>query len=140
MESLLQVLVPSGASIKKTIMDYLLAHNLTNVYIIGAIGSAKNVRIAAPVEPELPLRTVEVPFPVACEIVGFTGEVMVWEDVDSVIKAMYPDKEDPLFLHIHVAAALAGGHVFGGGFRGGEAFRSLRVFMVCCDCVSNSVL
>lgn len=140
MESLLQVIVPAGASIKRTILDYLLEHNLSNVYIIGAIGSAKNVCVASPIEPDLPLRTVEVPFHVSCEVVGFTGEVMVWEDVDPVLKAMYPDKDDPLFLHIHIACATAGGHVFGGGFRGGEAFRSLRVFMVCCDRVSKSIL
>ena len=140
MNDLLQLIVPAGANIKKTLMDYLVTNNLSNVYIIGAIGSAKNVCIASPVEPDLPLRTVEVPFRVACEVVGFTGEVMMWEDVDPLLKAMYPDKDDPLFLHIHVAAVLAGGHMFGGGFRGGEAFRSLRIFMVRCDRATNSVL
>lgn len=140
MEQLLQVIVPKGANIKKTLMDYLVSNDLTSVYIIGAIGSAKNIRIAAPACSELPLRTTEVSFPVACEVVGFTGEVMVWDDVDPLLKNMYPDKNDPLFLHVHIAAASAGGHVFGGGFRDGVAFRSLRVFMICCDRATDSIL
>lgn len=130
MQELLQLVIPSGMDIKKSLMDFLIGQGVREVYIIGAIGSAKDVCIAAPVEPQLPLRTVDVPFPVACEVVGFTGEVMGWDSVDPSLAAMFPDRSDPLFLHIHIAAALAGGHVFGGGFRGGKAFRSLRVFML----------
>ncbi|WP_320129867.1 PPC domain-containing DNA-binding protein [uncultured Sphaerochaeta sp.] len=130
MENLLQLIVPAGGDIMGNILDFLAKQELKSVYIIGAIGSAKNVRIAAPVENELPLRCVEVPFHTSCEIVGFTGEVLEWEVVDKELAAMYPDKDSPLFVHIHVAAASAGGHVFGGGFRGGEAFRSLRIFMI----------
>jgi hypothetical protein len=54
MEQLLQVIVPTGAHIKKTLMDYLVFNDLTSVYIIGAVGSAKNIRIAAPACSELP--------------------------------------------------------------------------------------
>ncbi|AEV29502.1 putative DNA-binding protein with PD1-like DNA-binding motif [Sphaerochaeta pleomorpha str. Grapes] len=130
MENLFQLVVPAGADIMGCILDFLADHKLTSVYIIGAIGSAKNIRVAAPVENDLPLRCVEIPFHSSCEIVGFTGEVMEWGCVDTELAAMYPDKDSPLFVHIHVAAASAGGHVFGGGFRGGKAFRSLRIFML----------
>jgi predicted DNA-binding protein with PD1-like motif len=130
MTDLLQLIIPAAGDIKKYILDFLVERGLRDVYIIGAIGSAKELRVATPITNDLPLRTAEVPFSSACEIVGFTGEVMGWSDVDATLAEMYPDKDDPLFLHIHVAAATAGGHMFGGGFRGGKAFRSLRVFMI----------
>lgn len=130
MTEMLQIIIPAGKDIKMCILDFLAGHDIENALIIGAIGSARDIRIAAPVEHELPLRTAEVPYNVACEIVGFTGEVMKWDAVDPDLAAMYPDKGDPLFVHIHVAAAMAGGHVFGGGFRGGKSLRSLRVFLL----------
>lgn len=140
MEGLLQLVVPAGGDIKAMLLDYLLTNNLTSVYVIGAIGSAKNVLITSPIEPELPLRCLDVPFNVACEVLGFTGEVMEWKDADPILKKVYPDRDDPLFVHIHMAGALAGGHVFGGGFRGGKAFRSLRIFMTRCENETSSIL
>ena len=88
------------------------------------------MRIAAPVAHELPPQTVEVPYGVSAEVVGFTGEVIPWDKVDSHLASVYPDKDDPVFVHIHIAAAMAGGQVFGGGLRSGKAFRALRVFML----------
>jgi len=132
MEGLREIVIGSGGDIKKGILAFLVENGIRSAYIIGAVGSAKDVVVAAPVENELPLRTTEVKYPVACEVVGFSGEVMEWEKADPRIREVYPDKDDPLFVHIHIAAAISGGQMFGGGFRGGTAFRSLRVFLTRC--------
>jgi predicted DNA-binding protein with PD1-like motif len=132
MNGLLEIHIESGADIKEGILAFLAEHKITNAIVLGAVGSAKDVVIAAPVENELPLRTTEVKYPIACEVVGFTGEIMEWEKADPRIKEIYPDKDDPLFVHIHIGAAISGGQMFGGGFRGGKAFRSMRIFLTRC--------
>lgn len=128
-----ELTIEKGQDIKTVILDYLVSHNMVNVVFLNAIGSAKDLVIAAPYENDLPLRAMEIPFHSSCEIIGFSGETMSWDAVDPMIKAVYPDKNAPLFLHLHVAAATAGGHVFGGGLRGGVAFRSIRIFFACLD-------
>lgn len=130
MRTIVDFEIPAGKEIKRTIIDFLLENNIENGYIVGAIGSVVDVRIAAPVAHELPPQTVEVPYGVSAEVVGFTGEVMPWDKVDSHLASVYPDKDDPVFVHIHIAAAMAGGQVFGGGLRSGKAFRALRVFVL----------
>lgn len=124
------IIVKSGEDIKKTVMDSLVAKGIRKGIIIGGIGSAVDLEVTAPTEHEPPLRTVCVPYKIACEIVGLSGEIMPWEDVDPKLAAVYPGPKGPLFLHMHVAAAQMGGSVFGGGLRGGRAFRQVRVFVL----------
>ncbi len=133
MKELLEIHVDAGGDIKEAILSFLAEHNITDAIVLGAVGSAKNVVIAAPVENELPLRTTSVKYPTACEVVGFSGEIMEWEKADPRIKEIYPDKDDPLFVHIHIGAAISGGQMFGGGFRGGTAFRAMRIFLTRCE-------
>ena len=124
------ITIMKGEEIHKAILDYVLAHEIRHALIIGAIGSAVDLSVATPIEHDPPLRTIEVPYQASCEIVGMSGEIMPWEECDPRLKAVYPDKDSPLFVHIHIAAAIMGGQVFGGGLRKGKAFRSIRVFLL----------
>lgn len=122
--------IPAGAPIKDTLLDALVEKGLSHAAVIGAIGSAVDLAVAAPVSRDLPPKTVEVPYGVACEVVAMSGEVMPWDEVDPRLLAAYPARKDPLFLHLHIAAAMAGGRVFGGGLRSGRALRHIRVFVI----------
>jgi len=130
MSKILELTIPAGKDIKEAIVEFVVEQQLTRSIIIGGIGSAKNLEIAAPISPELPLKTTPTLYPVAAEILSFSGEILPWEEVDSLIKNQYSQSTDPVFVHIHVSAAFAGGLVFGGGLRGGNAFRALRIFMI----------
>lgn len=124
------IIINAGQEIKATILRSLVSRDISRAIIIGAIGSAVDLSVAAPIDREPPLKTTEVPYQVACEIVGMSGEIMPWEDVDPTLAAMYPGEKGPLFVHIHIAAAMMGGNVFGGGLRNGKAFRQIRVFII----------
>jgi Predicted DNA-binding protein with PD1-like DNA-binding motif len=123
-----EILVDKGEDIKEKIIKVLSERGVNKAVILNAIGSAIDLVIAAPYENQLPLRAAEIPFHSAAEIIGLSGEVQPWSEIDPAIAAVYPDKSAPFFLHLHVAAASAGGHAFGGGLRGGKAFRSMRIF------------
>lgn len=124
------ITIPAGQEIRKAILDYVLAPRIENALVIGAIGSAVDISVTTPIDHAPPLKTIEVPYQAACEIVGMSGEIMPWEQCDPRLKAVYPDKDCPLFVHIHIAAAMMGGHLFGGGLRSGKAFRAVRVFLL----------
>ncbi len=124
------VKVNAGEEIKEAILSYVVEHHIREALVIGAIGSAIDLCVTTPVSYELPLTTVEVFHKVSCEVVGMSGEILSWEKVDPKLKSLYPDKESPLFIHLHIAAASAGGAVFGGGLRSGKALREVNVFLL----------
>lgn len=128
-----EVTVPQGADIKQALTEFILAHGWKNVYVTGAIGSVINMVFTTPIQNHLPLRCGKVPVSAAGEIVQFCGEVMPIEKMPPELEDIYPDKNSPLFVHIHAACAIAGGHVFGGGLSAGQAFRALRIFMIALD-------
>lgn len=130
---LFEVTVKQGQEIKAVITEYILDHNWKNVYITGAVGSVIDMVFTAPIQNHLPLRCGKTPVSGAAEIISMCGEVMPIEQMDPDLEDVYPDKDSPLFVHIHAACATAGGHVFGGGLSGGHAFRALRVFMIPLD-------
>jgi len=125
-----EVTVPAGADIKKVVTDFILAHGWKQVYITGAVGSVIDMAFTTPIQNHLPLKVASVPISGAGELLSMVGEIMPREMMDPDLKDVYPDKDSPLFVHIHASFATAGGHVFGGGLKAGKAFRSLRVFMV----------
>ena len=129
-DNFLEVVISQGEDIKKAIERYLLLQQENKFYIIGAVGSVIDMVFTTPAQNHLPLRCLKMPVYGAAEIIQFCGEVMPIEDMDPALAAIYPDKDGPLFIHIHAACATAGGHVTGGGLSAGKAFRSLRVFMV----------
>lgn len=125
-----EVTVEAGRSIKETLSAYILEQGWESVYLCGAIGSVIDCAFTAPIENELPLRTISTPCRNAAELLSLTGEVMKRERMDPALSAIYPDKSSPLFVHIHASVATAGGHVMGGGLVNGKAFRSVRVFLI----------
>ncbi|MCD8361757.1 MAG: DNA-binding protein [Lachnospiraceae bacterium] len=129
MNGLYEVTVPRGADILRTITAFIESKGWENVYITGAVGSVINTVYNVPIDDSIPMHLAKVQCPEAAEIVGFTGEVMKRERMDPELAKVYPDKTSPLFVHIHASCALREGRVIGGGLRGGQAFRSLRVFL-----------
>ncbi len=125
-----EMTIERGEDIKKTIVDYLMVNKIKTALFLNAIGSAKDLVIANPEEHELPLKPVPTIFHEACEVVSLSGEAMDWKECDPMLLKVYPDRDLPIFLHLHVSAAIIGGHTFSGGLWGGTAFRSLRVFMM----------
>lgn len=128
--SFVDLIIPAGADIKQAITNFILEHGWTEVFIVNAIGSVIDMVITTPVENTLPLKTNSTPIWGAAELLSMSGEVMPREKMDEELKRVYPDKMSPLFVHIHVCFATAGGHVAGGGLKGGKAFRALRVLML----------
>lgn len=124
-----EVFVDQGQDIRKTIEAFVIEKGWKEVIVVNAIGSVKDLILAAPISNELPLKVGRTPCYGAAEILSFTGEVMVKEKMDSQLRQVYPDTDSPLFIHIHASCARAGGLVMGGGLWGGTAFRSLRVFL-----------
>ncbi len=129
MNGLYEVTVPRGADILRTITAFIEDNGWENVYITGAVGSVIHTVYNVPIDDSIPMHLAKVQCPEAAEIVGFTGEVMKRERMDPELAKVYPDKTSPLFVHIHASCALRGGRVVGGGLCGGQAFRSLRVFL-----------
>ena len=124
-----EVFIDQGQDIRKTIEAFVIEKGWKEVIVVTAIGSVKDLILAAPISNELPLKVGRTPCYGAAEILSFTGEVMVKEKMDPQLRQVYPDTDSPLFIHIHASCARAGGLVMGGGLWGGTAFRSLRVFL-----------
>lgn len=129
MEGLYEVTVQRGEDIKQVISDFVIAHGWEEVFVIGAVGSVIDTAYNAPMDNSIPMNLVETECPGAAEIVSFTGEIMKREKMDPKLEAVYPDKTNPLFVHIHASCAVSGGRVIGGGLIRGKAFRALRVFL-----------
>lgn len=124
-----EVFIDQGQDIRKTIEAFVIEKGWKEVIVVNAIGSVKDLILAAPISNELPLKVGRTPCYGAAEILSSTGEVMVKEKMDPQLRQVYPDTDSPLFIHIHASCARAGGLVMGGGLWGGTAFRSLRVFL-----------
>ena len=124
-----EVFIDQGQDIRKTIEAFVIEKGWKEVIVVNAIGSVKDLILAAPISNELPLKVGRTPCYGAAEILSFTGEVMVKEKMDPQLRQVYPDTDSPLFIHIHASCARAGGLVMGGGLWGGTAFRSLRGFL-----------
>ncbi len=132
-DRLFEVTVGQGEDIKSVLTAFILANGWRNVYVTGAIGSVIDMVFTTPIQNTLPLRCGRVPVSAAGEIVQFCGEVMPIEKMPPELEDIYPDKDSPLFVHIHAACAIVGGHVIGGGLSAGRAFRALRIFVLPLD-------
>ncbi|MBQ8919630.1 MAG: DNA-binding protein [Acidaminococcaceae bacterium] len=128
-----EVTVKAGEDILQTIEAFVIEKQWKSVVVTNAIGSVKDLLLATPVRNELPLKIMTTPCFGAAEILTFTGEIMSKDRMDPQLKAVYPNRESPLFVHIHAACARAGGQVMGGGLWGGTAFRELRVFLFALE-------
>lgn len=131
--SFAEVTVKAGEDILQKLEDFVIARQWRSVVVTNAIGSVKDLLLATPVRNELPLKIMTTPCYGAAEILTFTGEIMSKELMDPQLRSVYPNRESPLFVHIHAACARPGGQVTGGGLWGGRAFRELRVFMLALE-------
>ena len=133
MGRLYEVTVEKDENVKEKITQYILEQGWEDVYISGAVGSVRNVKLTNPVSAEFPPRVGTTECAGPCEVVAFTGEVMKRERMDPVLEKIYPDKTCPFFVHVHASVGVAGSHMYGGGFHDGYAFRKLRVFLQPLD-------
>lgn len=124
-----ELLIEKDLDIRKAINGFVMERGWETAYISGAIGSVKNVCLSTPKTKELPPVLSRMLVEGPGEILAFTGEILKKENMDPVMKQIYPDDGSPLFIHIHASLAIAGGQVFGGGFQGGEVFRCLKVYI-----------
>jgi len=124
-----EIKIEKNEDIKRIINDFVIEKGWKNSYISGAIGSVCDVEFTAPIARELPpvIGTAICPGP--GELLAFTGEIMERSSMDPILSAAYPDSESSLFIHIHASVAVSGGHVYGGGFRKGNAFRGVKVYI-----------
>ncbi len=129
MVELFEINIGKDLDIKDEIMKYVLEKGWESAYVIGAIGSVKDVRLTTPCSYDLPPKITTNEFNLPAEILSFTGEILKREKMDPLLEKAYPDKNIPLFIHIHASVAVSGGHVFGGGFQTGKTLRALRVFI-----------
>ena len=97
-----EVFIDQGQDIRKTIEAFVIEKGWKEVIVVNAIGSVKDLILAAPISNELPLKVGRTPCYGAAEILSFTGEVMVKEKMDPQLRQVYPDTDSPLFIHIHL--------------------------------------
>jgi predicted DNA-binding protein with PD1-like motif len=124
-----EVLVERGVDIREAVAAFVLENGLKNVYVSGAVGSAHGFSLTTPENNNFPMEIQAFSHADVCEIVSLVGEAMTWDLVDPLLKRVYPEPADGLFVHLHVSLATIGGKVIGGGLREGKAFRSVRVFL-----------
>lgn len=132
-----EVTVKAGEDILQTLEDFVIERQWETVVVSNAIGSVKDLLLATPARNELPLKIMTTPCYGAGEILTFTGEIMVKERMDPLLREVYPNRESPLFIHIHASCARPGGQVVGGGLWGGKALRELRIFLLVLDETEN---
>lgn len=124
-----EVLVDKNEDIRSKISDFMLEKGWNNAYISGAIGSVRDVEFTTPISMELPPKVNTAVCTGPGEVLTFTGEIMDRKLMDPALKGIYKDTTSPLFIHIHAAVAVSGGHVYGGGLQSGKAFRALKVYI-----------
>jgi predicted DNA-binding protein with PD1-like motif len=131
MDTGFQIAVAQNEEIRPRIAAFLRAKGWKNAYISGAIGSVTDMKYIVPVQWPAKLEVITCALP--AELLSFTGELLPLAGVPPALKAMYADElrtstEDYL-IHIHASAAVAGAHVYGGGFLSGRALRGVTVFI-----------
>jgi predicted DNA-binding protein with PD1-like motif len=123
-----QIEVGKDEEIREKILGFILQKRWNGALVIGAIGSVKEVRYFTPTGTDFPPRLESTTIAAPAEILSFIGEVMRAEQIPSSLREAYKIDGD-YFLHIHASMAVAGGHVYGGGFQYGYALRGVNVFI-----------
>ena len=128
MGQLHELVIAKDQDIKAAIEAFVLEKGWQNVYISGAIGSVYGLEFPPPADSSYPPQVERTLCQGPGEMLSFTGEVMTMERMDPALRGVYKG-DGPLFVHLHASVATAGAHVYGGGFHGGKAFRSLKVYL-----------
>jgi predicted DNA-binding protein with PD1-like motif len=131
MNTRFRIAVERDEEIRPKIAAFLRAQGWKNAYISGAIGSVTDMRYVVPVQWPAKLEVITCRLP--AELLSFTGELLPLGEVPPPLKQMYADElaasTEDYFIHIHASAAVAGAHVYGGGFLSGRALRGVTVFI-----------
>ncbi|MEG0167259.1 MAG: DNA-binding protein [Ruthenibacterium sp.] len=128
MGTVYELVVQKDEDVKDVIEKFVLEKGWESAYISGAIGSARDVTFTAPVSMDFPPKVGNTLCVGPGEVLAFTGEITKRELMDPALEAIYKDA-GPLFIHIHASMAVAGGHVYGGGFKAGKAFRAVKIYI-----------
>ncbi|MDR1952093.1 MAG: DNA-binding protein [Elusimicrobiota bacterium] len=128
MNSGYQIEVYKDEDLREKISKFILKNSWKGGYISGAIGSVKDVCFAVPASNEYPPKIEFVSCPSAGELLSFSGEIIPAHLVPPPMKTIYPIDGD-YFIHIHASVAVAGSHIYGGGFLRGRAFRGVNIFI-----------
>lgn len=126
--SVQELLVQRDEDVREKVETFLLEKGWERAYICGAIGSVKDVTVTAPEGSSYPPKVGKTYCAGPGEILAFTGEIMKKEEMDPDLAGIYQE-EGPYFIHIHASFAISGGHVYGGGFFRGKAFRCLKIYI-----------
>lgn len=110
--------------------QYMLASGFQHIFISGAVGSMRDITLAAPGEFTIPPRLVMTECLGPAEITSFAGDVYLRHLAPQDELFLDPENDSPLFAHIHMSCAIAGGQTIGGGLRRGKAFRRIKLFVV----------
>jgi predicted DNA-binding protein with PD1-like motif len=123
-----ELAIHQGEDIKQAVLTYVLENGWEDVILIGGVGSVIDVELANPATADLPPRMERLFIQGPCEVLSFTGEVIVKEKMDEILKKVYANDPSPLFVHIHLSCSGRDGTAYGGAVRSGRAFRSIRMF------------
>ncbi|MEG2958621.1 MAG: DNA-binding protein [Oscillospiraceae bacterium] len=123
-----ELIVGKDQDLKSKINEFMLEKGWESAYISGAIGSIRDFRLTTPTSMDFPPTAVATPCIGPGEVLSFTGEIMKRELMDPALQKVYTE-QGPLFVHIHASVATAGGHVYGGGFQSGIAFRAVKIYL-----------
>lgn len=125
-----ELIIERDEDLRTCLDKYMLQMRFTHAYISGAVGSIRDVTLAAPAEmtipPKLTLTHCEGP----AEITSLVGDIYLRPLAPPDELFMDPENDSPLFAHIHMALAIAGGRTYGGGFRQGRAFRRIKLYVI----------
>jgi len=122
-------IIERDEDIRMCLDQYMLESGLQHVYISGAVGSIKDVLLAAPASFDIPPQLVLTNCKGPAEITGFSGDIYLRQLAPLDELFLDDQKTSPLFAHIHMSCAIAGGNTFGGGFRSGKAFRRIKLYV-----------
>lgn len=124
-----ELIIERDEDLRTRLDEYMLGKKFTHIYIGGAVGSMRDITLAAPAEMTIPPRLVLTPCEGPVEITSFVGDVYLRHLAPQDELFMDPEEDSPLFAHIHMSCAVAGGQTYGGGFRKGRAFRRIKLFI-----------
>lgn len=123
-------IIERDEDIRACLDKYMVESGLQHAYISGAIGSIKDVLLAAPASLDIPPRLVLTNCNGPAEITSFSGDVYLRHLAPPDELFLDDQAASPLFAHIHMSCAIAGGSTCGGGLRAGKAFRRIKLYVL----------
>lgn len=124
-----ELIIERDEDLRTQLDQYMLSKGFKHIYISGAVGSMRDITLAAPAGFNIPPNLVLTKCLGPAEITSFAGDVYLRHLAPQDELFLDPEEKSPLFAHIHMSCAIAGGKTYGGGFRTGKAFRRIKLFI-----------